>query len=433
MHSSEVPSPFEPQQPGLLSLRKNARERENGSQTKQREKKNAALLSPWVELTEQRLDHSVHVHLSQVGILLPCADEHHRLSRDVNHRQCSTHFVIHCIEFCQQNSVNKSWRTPLRRHVHETLVELLQLIHRIISHQRLSNEENEVRGVPRNQLGERPHQRLIILHSPRSIDQHDVKVLLLSKREGLFGDLGGVLPVPPLEQVHIQIPRVGAELLDCACPEGVARCHHHVQSPLVLEVVAHFGEIGRLSDSVHAEEADREHTVVGLCLESCSQNVDRLFGRQNSLDGFHECLLHRRGHGGEPLRFGANHSRLQRFREILSDVCRHIFGHQGLLEVLQHRLQVVLCQHFVARNALNRVRHSMEESPDDALLRRTVLRPSGFIQVLDQELVFIFGVRNFLVQSQSRPVDPAILLSNRSLPPQSLCVSGSVQRIHGLL
>lgn len=58
-----------------------------------------------------------------------------------------------------------------------------QLIHSLISHQRFSHKQHQVRGVDRDQLRQSRHQRSVILHTAGGIDQHHVKALVTSCRE----------------------------------------------------------------------------------------------------------------------------------------------------------------------------------------------------------------------------------------------------------
>lgn len=142
-------------------------------------------------------------------------------------------------------------------------------------------------------LGQCPHQRLVVLHTTRRVDQDDIELVLfgytssaptsllslnrlrlrfagpppLTIGYGVFGDTRRILPVPLLKQLdsplaHVlgqrtQIPHVHPELLDRAAPERIARGDEDA-IPVLEEPEADFGQVGRLAHSVHA---DKRHGV----------------------------------------------------------------------------------------------------------------------------------------------------------------------------
>ena len=60
------------------------------------------------------------------------------------------------------------------------LVEFGELINRLVANQCLADEQCEVGFVDMHELGKRPHQRLIVLHSSGSVDQHYVVALVFA-------------------------------------------------------------------------------------------------------------------------------------------------------------------------------------------------------------------------------------------------------------
>ena len=53
---------------------------------------------------------------------------------------------------------------------------------------KLTYKQDEVRIVDRDQLRQGPHERLVVLHPSRGVDQHDVDARIAGIIDGLQGD-----------------------------------------------------------------------------------------------------------------------------------------------------------------------------------------------------------------------------------------------------
>ena len=69
------------------------------------------------------------------------------------------------------------------------LVELCELVNRLVANERLADKEDEVGCVDGDELGERLHQARIVLHAAGGVDKHNVSVLLTSVFDSGLGNL----------------------------------------------------------------------------------------------------------------------------------------------------------------------------------------------------------------------------------------------------
>ena len=73
-------------------------------------------------------------------------------------------FVIDGVKFCEDDSIDESGSGGCGE-IGQTLIELCQLIHSIVSDKCLSNEEYQIWFIQIDQAGKCTHQGLIVLHT----------------------------------------------------------------------------------------------------------------------------------------------------------------------------------------------------------------------------------------------------------------------------
>ncbi|GIX60788.1 nucleoside diphosphate kinase [Babesia caballi] len=173
----------------------------------------------------QGVHHVVDFELAQVGVRLARAHEHDGLTRYVAHGQRRPDLVVDGVELGQDNAVDApaTLRGVGLPHLLDGLVELAQLVDGVVPHQRLADEEQQVGVVDVDQLGQRRHQRLVVLHAAGRVDQHGVEAVGAGVLQPLAADGRGVLAVAPLKQLHAQLVGVDFQLLHRAGTERVAR------------------------------------------------------------------------------------------------------------------------------------------------------------------------------------------------------------------
>jgi len=110
------------------------------------------------------------VELPDVGVLLADTDEHDWLACRVNHVDGSADLVIHRVELGQDDPINSSRVVLIDCKVDQRLVELRQLVNRVVSDQGFSDEQDHIWLVDVNKLGQLSHQALVALHSACSVD-----------------------------------------------------------------------------------------------------------------------------------------------------------------------------------------------------------------------------------------------------------------------
>ena len=129
--------------------------------------------------------------------------------------------TIDCVELREDNSVDES-RSVLLAHIRQTAVELANLVDGIIANQRLSDEEDQVGLVERDELGEGAHQRLVVLHASGRVNEHHVEAVAAGLVDGVLGNARGIAIVAARVQRNVEGLGVRAKLLNGAGAERVA-------------------------------------------------------------------------------------------------------------------------------------------------------------------------------------------------------------------
>eukprot|EP00307_Rebecca_sp_RCC1486_P014817 CAMPEP_0119419854 /NCGR_PEP_ID=MMETSP1335-20130426/21940_1 /TAXON_ID=259385 /ORGANISM="Chrysoculter rhomboideus, Strain RCC1486" /LENGTH=128 /DNA_ID=CAMNT_0007445181 /DNA_START=356 /DNA_END=738 /DNA_ORIENTATION=+ len=125
----------------------------------------ARCLRGGVRSLDQLLHHHLHVEVADVSVRLSDADEDDGLARDVHHRDGGADLVVDRVKLGEHDAIDQPGVAHARE-VLERLVELGHLVNRVVADQRLAHKEHEVRAVAVHQLGERAHERLVVLHPP---------------------------------------------------------------------------------------------------------------------------------------------------------------------------------------------------------------------------------------------------------------------------
>mmetsp|Transcript_9294 Transcript_9294/g.19613 ORF Transcript_9294/g.19613 Transcript_9294/m.19613 type:complete len:279 (-) Transcript_9294:41-877(-) len=228
--------------------------------------------------------------------------------------------------------------------IRKRLVKSTQLVHRVVPDERFTYKEDAVRLVHTHQLGQRSHQRLVVLHAPSCINKHHIHLLLRPDSNRLARNSRRVLAVPLVIQRYLKTRGVRLELLHCARSERVARCNQHSLA-MLLEVEARFRERRRLADSVHAHK--HNHIRALLCRHHAlhvSQQFRALLRRKQTRERVIQGAAHCRPHGRHAVHALALKSRSDRPHQLFRNVCRHVLAHQHVLELLKNRFQVFVCQ-----------------------------------------------------------------------------------------
>jgi len=87
-----------------------------------------------------------------VRVLLSHADKHDRLSCRVYHIDGSTNFLIDSIELSQNDAINSPRVVVVDCEVDQGLVELSQLVDRVVAYERFADEKNDVWRVDMDQF-----------------------------------------------------------------------------------------------------------------------------------------------------------------------------------------------------------------------------------------------------------------------------------------
>lgn len=122
-------------------------------------------------------------------ILLADADENDRFAGSLHHVESGADLIVHSIKLCQDNSVDRPRIVFVVGEVDQGLVELRQLINRVISNESFSYEKHNFRFVNMDQLGQLSHQTLIALHPSGSVDQNNIVASLLGFCDSFFGNI----------------------------------------------------------------------------------------------------------------------------------------------------------------------------------------------------------------------------------------------------
>mmetsp|Transcript_46677 Transcript_46677/g.151664 ORF Transcript_46677/g.151664 Transcript_46677/m.151664 type:complete len:248 (+) Transcript_46677:410-1153(+) len=186
-----------------------------------------------------------------------------------------------------------------------------------------------------HQLGERAHERLVVLHPAGRVNEHRVIPHRLRVRDAVGSDLRRVVAVPLLEEGHVERLGVNAQLLDGAGAESVASAEERHET-VRLDVVGNLGERGALADAVDAHKHHHVRPLAAARRRNVVQQVDaarwgehapeRL--RHRRLDGASE-----RAEGGERR---ADQRRAHRFDHLGTDLLRHVLLHQPVEQRLEH-------------------------------------------------------------------------------------------------
>jgi hypothetical protein len=228
--------------------------------------------------------------------VLPCPEEHDGDTSRVHHADQRADHVSHRIGL----RYNEAVQLPARA---ETRVEIPCLRNRVCAHQRLAHHEYLVWIRELAKLLQRRHEPLVVVPSPRSIDQDDIEPVLLGVLHRVGRNVRRVLAVALLEDVHaaalalrqfLQVPHVHTQLLDGAGAERVGGGDEHAVVVLQQEE-GDFGEVCGFADAVHADDGED----VGACAGGVyggdfAEEVEGVGGREDA----GECFFHRGAQGG---------------------------------------------------------------------------------------------------------------------------------------
>lgn len=131
------------------------------------------------------------------------------------------YLTIDGVELREDNSVDET-RSALLAHIRQTAVELANLVYGVVTDQSLSDEEDQVGLVERDELGEGAHQRLVVLHASGRVDEHHVEAVAAGLVDGVLGDARCVAIVAARVQRNVEGLGVSAKLLNGAGAERVA-------------------------------------------------------------------------------------------------------------------------------------------------------------------------------------------------------------------
>mmetsp|Transcript_1370 Transcript_1370/g.5890 ORF Transcript_1370/g.5890 Transcript_1370/m.5890 type:complete len:412 (-) Transcript_1370:313-1548(-) len=274
-----------------------------------------------------------------MGVLLTRAHEEDRLAGLVAHRQGRSHLVVDGVKLGQNDAVDLLERAR-RCVVRKRLVEHHQLVDAIVADQSFSHEDRELRSIVADELAERLHERLVVLHPPGRVHQQHIVLVLASMRLRRAGHRRRVAAVSPLEQVHLEAPRVGPQLLHRPGPEGIARGDERPAS-VGLEEVGDLGQRGALSDAVDANEDHREDLAAALGLQDLPKHVGVLARREHVDDRLLQGRLHE---ALDPLEVGhalPNQRLGHRGAEVLRDLDGHVLRHQHVLHAVHDAFEVL--------------------------------------------------------------------------------------------
>jgi len=210
-----------------------------------------------------------HPQLSQIGIRLTAAHENNRLSCDVGHGKRSTDLVVDGVPLGNQHAVNATALARRgAREITQCTVEFGQLIDGFVTYQGFSDEEDLVWVVDGDELGQCPHQWLIVLHTTSRVDEHYIETVVFRVCDRFLGDSCSVLAIPffvelhapfaigsAIDSKHAQVAHVNPELLHSTTPERVTSSDQDAQAVL-NEPEANFGQVGTLADAIDAYEND---------------------------------------------------------------------------------------------------------------------------------------------------------------------------------
>ena len=106
-----------------------------------------------------------------MGVLLTDTHEDDRFSCGVDHVEGGAHLLIDSVKFGKDNTVDCARVRVGDGIVNQGLIELCELINRIIANEGLSNEEDNIRVVNVHELRQSLHQVFVALHSSCCINE----------------------------------------------------------------------------------------------------------------------------------------------------------------------------------------------------------------------------------------------------------------------
>eukprot|EP00964_Phaeocystis_antarctica_P080281 scaffold50131_cov60-Phaeocystis_antarctica.AAC.1 len=292
--------------------------------------------------SQQRLHDVLDVEVADVEVGLPGAHEDDGLARGVHERERRADLVADRVELRQHDAVDDAPRLG-RGELEERLVEAGDLVDGLVAHERLAHEEDEVGVVEVDQLGERTHQRLVVLHAPRRVDEHAVVAHLLRVRDAVGRDPRRVAAVALLVERQLERLRVHAQLLHCAGAEGVARAEHRYEA-VALEVVGHFGEARRLAHAIDADEDDHVRPLLVARALHVGEQVDTPCWRQDARERALHRRLDRGRERGEAADLLAQQAAADRLAHLLADVLGDVLRDEPVEQLVDDRLQLLLLQ-----------------------------------------------------------------------------------------
>ena len=176
--------------------------------------------------SQQRLHDVLDVQVADVGVRLPCAHKDDGLARGVNHIQGSANFLVNSVELGHDDSVDNSWILILNGKVDQRLVELGQLINRIITNKSFTNKQDSIWLIDMNQLSECSHQGLITLHSSGSVNKDNIIFLAFSFLQSLFGNNCWIIFVAFLIKRNVKTSSMSLKLLYSTRSEIITTSYH---------------------------------------------------------------------------------------------------------------------------------------------------------------------------------------------------------------
>ena len=215
-----------------------------------------------------------------MGILLTNTAEDYGFTRDMHHIDGSTHFPIDGVEFSQYDSINGSRVLHIDSKVDQGLVKLRQLIDSVITDECFADKQHDVRRVDMNKFSKLSHESLISLHSSRSINQHNIVMLILCINQSFFGNDSWIVFVSLLIEGNFKAGSMCCQLLDCTASEIVTPSKHHFQVTFGLEIVSSFGQRCRFSNTVDTYKCNTVDLSLLFGCQSLFKNVNVPSGSQ---------------------------------------------------------------------------------------------------------------------------------------------------------
>mmetsp|Transcript_9143 Transcript_9143/g.12979 ORF Transcript_9143/g.12979 Transcript_9143/m.12979 type:complete len:204 (-) Transcript_9143:675-1286(-) len=197
-----------------------------------------------------------------MSILLPGPNEHDGSARNMRHGQGGTDLIAHGIEFGEHDAID----LPPVSTASERTIEHGQLIHPIVPHEGLADEEHQIRRIIHHELGQRLHERHVVLHASRRVDEDDIVIMLRGVPYGGGCDRGWILGVSHLMEGYAERFGVDVQLFYGTGTEGIA-CRQEGGMIVRFEVVGYFGEGRGFAHPVDSHHDDHvRFFVVGVTI-----------------------------------------------------------------------------------------------------------------------------------------------------------------------